>query len=218
MSNKKTKVTTNKKPKPKIKSQPKSKSQPKETVVPDINKYLQRLQDETKFVNVKHEFIDKIPIQTHIGYIYRNQNGEIMPVVSAFILSHYISQDGTGGMMIKCGNRVYANLYRSIEKIYIYKTDFDNVSKLMKHNAIFNPAKPTPEEMAIRIKKLEETLVALTTKLVRSTSEQQIVPKVNKKVNNSITHIDKNTNVGPIKPIKPLPKKRKSKKDKPVAF
>jgi hypothetical protein len=200
---------------PKPKPKPKSKSKKIDDVVDIINKidepsplekYFQRLNDPNKFVLVKNEYMKDLPIQTHIGYVYLSSKGDLLPVISAFIQSHYVSEGGLGGMMIKCGNRVYANLYKSIAKIYIYKSDYEKVRKTMHYNKLVNPPRPSPEEMAIRIQQLEKTLKELTTKLTRSTSIQQIaekpVVKVTKKKTEkrptSYTHGDKKKS----KPVK----------------
>ncbi len=176
MVEKKQKVTKTK-PKPKPKKEVKTEAK-KEPV--SLGKYFDRLNDTNKFILVKSEFMKDLPIQTHIGYVYQSSNGDLIPVVSAFIQSHYVSEGGLSGMLIKCGNRVYANLYQSIVKIYIYKTDYEKVLKTMHHNKLHNPFKPSPEEMAVRIQQLEKTLSELTTKLVRSTSTLSIPKKVAK--------------------------------------
>lgn len=165
-------------------------------------KHFDRLNDTKIYVNVKNEFMSKLPIQTQIGYIYKNQFGELIPIVSAFIQEHYISMSGLPGMMIKCGNRTYSNLYNTIEKIYIFKRDYEKISKLIEHNIKFGPTKQTNEELTARVKKLEDVLIGLTTKLTRSTSVQNIKPAEPKKRASSLTHDKK------------VPKK----KAKPVVF
>lgn len=147
----------------------------KEKTSPD--EFFKRLEDPDMFINIKKQAISFIPIKTQIGYIYRHSNGLLIPVISAFVQSHYIDTSGLHGMMIKCGNRTYANLYDSIEKIYIYKRDHEKVAKEMQMNLNRKSTKLSDEEMMIRIKRLEEQLAEFTTKLVRSTSVQQLAPK-----------------------------------------
>jgi hypothetical protein len=142
-----------------------------------LDKYFKRLNDANKFILIKPELMKDLPIQTHIGYIYYSSKGDTIPVISAFIQSHYVSESGLGGMMIKCGNRVYANLYKSIIKIYIYRSDYEKVAKTMQHNKLKNPIRPSPEEMAARIQQLEKILGELTTKLTRSTSTRHLAEK-----------------------------------------
>jgi hypothetical protein len=191
-------------PKTKLKPKPK----PKTKSTPEVNplqKYFDRLNDDKKFILVKPEFMKDLPIQTHIGYVYQSSKGDIIPVISAFIQSHYVTEGGLSGMMIKCGNRTYANLYQSILRIYVYTKDYKDIIKVMHYNTLYNPPKPSPEEMAIRIQQLEKTLMELKVKLTRSTSTVQLSDKKSKpdtkvskkepskpsKRPSSLTHIDR---------------------------
>jgi len=165
-----------------------------------LQKYFDRLNDTNKFISVKPEFMKDLPIQTHIGYIYMSSKGDFIPIISAFIQSHYVSEGGLSGMMIKCGNRTYANLYKSIVKIFIYRNEYEKVAKIMKHNKLHNPPKPSPEEIALRIQQLEKTLSDLKMNITRSTSMVQLPkpveepikkPKAKPKRPSSLTHPEK---------------------------
>jgi len=189
---KKTKSTKPKNTKQKTPKPVKSEPQPVDT-------YIKRLENPEVYVNVKNHAINLIPIKTHIGYIYRHSNGELMPVISAFVQSHYIDASGLPGMMIKCGNRTYANLYETIEKIYIYKRDQVKVLEEMKRNATMQKSKLSEEEMAARIKKLEEKLSEFATKLTRSTSTVQIAKQSKPRRVASIVHEPKKRKEIPVK-------------------
>lgn len=187
--------------KPKTTKQKTTKPKPVKSEPQPVDTYIKRLENTDVYINVKNHAINLIPIKTHIGYVYRHSNGELMPVISAFVQSHYIDASGLPGMMIKCGNRTYANLYETIEKIYIYKRDQVKVLEEMKRNATMQKSKLSEEEMAARIKKLEEKLSEFAIKLTRSTSTVQLVDTKQSKPRRvaSIVHEPKKRRETPVK-------------------
>lgn len=154
----------------------------------DRNKKLrliEKLKDTDKFTNIKRGVIPLLPIQTHIGFIYSDRYGEDIPIISAFVQSHFISQSGQGGMMVKCGNRVYANLYESLKNVFLYNKDVSKITKKIKHEVLHKDT--AKEELEARIGRLETVI----NKLTRSTSQQEIKKPAPKKRNTSITHKEK---------------------------
>lgn len=155
-----------------VKKTVKSSKKPVEKVIIPISK----LDDTAKYVLLQRRYIQHLPPKTQIAYIYKQSNGESITIVSAFVQYHYIDKSGLGGMMIKCGNRTYGNLYESLEKVYIYKRDETKVGKQISENLARGEIYISEEELKIRIQRLESILASLATKLTKSTSSQQLVP------------------------------------------
>lgn len=129
----------------------------------------EKLANKAKYTEVlDRRYFSKLPPQCHIGYGFRSPKGTVIWIVSAFIQEHYISPNGAKGMAIKCGNRVYLNLYDDIVKLFIYAVDKDKILTFIKQN----PEKPTKtnEEIQLRLNRVEELLEKTQKQLTRSTS------------------------------------------------
>jgi hypothetical protein len=134
------------------------------------NDLIKKLEDRKRFTLVVKEHYIKLPIQTHIGYVYRDRNNELIPVISAFVQQHYIAITGEPGMLVKSGARTYPNFYSTMEKVYIYNTDVKAIASQVAHDEKYNKQPNSTAELETKIKKLEEVLTSVVHKLARSTS------------------------------------------------
>lgn len=176
---------------------------------PAQKKQLERLSNKAQFIPIKSEHYKLLPPATHIGYIYRDFSGNIVPIVSAFIKEHYTDSAGIDGMLIKCGTSSYVNPYQTLIKVYIYAKDRQKVENAIKQKLSQAPAvEPDIEQ---RLKKLETNIgniVSCITRSVSSTQLKQEEPKpVVVKKSRSLTHDEKKPKLKP-----------KSKSKRKIAF
>jgi hypothetical protein len=139
---------------------------------------IEKLNNKVRYLPVDRKYYERLPPQTHIGYVYNSPNGKEIAIVSAYIQEHYISTSGAKGMAIKCGNRVYMNLYSDIVKLYIFNLDRDKIVEYIKNNT---PNKST-EEIEVRVNRIEEFLknaqqLKRSTSVTHSTVEEKSKPK-----------------------------------------
>lgn len=161
---------------------------------------LKKLADKKNFCLIAPMHYSALPANTQIAYVYRNQHGELVPIISAFIREHYLTTSGAPGMIIKCGRTIYSNLYQTMERLYVRTKDIDRLRELMKH-----PPKTNVElfeALLQRVAKVEGNIDQIVTHIKKSTSTETLAakkPKIKKSV--SLTHDTK-----PIKTTKTTPK------------
>lgn len=142
-----------------------------EVVKPKVSGF-EKLNNKVRYAMIDSKYYDRLPPQTHIGYVYQSPGGKEIAIVSAYIQEHYISPSGARGMAIKCGNRVYMNLYSDINKLYIFNLDKDKIVAFIKNN----PKHTTNDEIELRVNRIEE-LIKNAQQLKRSTSVVNMKPE-----------------------------------------
>lgn len=135
---------------------------PKPTVKVDI---FAKLSDRTKYTPIDVEMYSKIPIQTQIGYSYKSRDGTLIYIVSAFVQEHYVSESNMPGMVVKCGSRVYLNLYSSIEKVYLKNVDIPTINEKVKHKMIYDKKPVKVSDLERKINILEQAVLKISGKL-----------------------------------------------------
>lgn len=107
---------------------------------------------------VPREKYSRIPINTHIGYVYKAQNGKIITIRSGFVLQHLITPAGVSVMSVIVGNKVWNNPYDDFIAIYYYLRDMEKIKKLREMTP---KMEGTLVGMADRITRLEKKMDVL---------------------------------------------------------
>jgi len=107
---------------------------------------------EDIYTRIPSDKYAEIPVNTQIGYSYRHANGKIINIKSAFVQQHLVSAAGESMLSVKCGTKIWVNLYKNLA-IYYFNCDREKIKR----------AKAThPPQQLIgigeRVKKLENTV------------------------------------------------------------